>query len=149
MRCLKYDIIKKRDGFTLIEVIVSIVVASILGAMLVAFLGAGVVNSANPVMLARQGSYLNEIMENMAADYKYLQVANPGPAGLEAFRLKVKSTSPLHYGSGYTTTAEYVSIPSGSANVTATSDTYHSSAANNLQVTVTYQGLTATALFGG
>lgn len=149
MRYLKIDVMNKSRGFTLIEVIVSLIIAGILAAMLYAFLGSGMMNSANPVILARHGSYLNEVMENMAADYKFLQVANPGPIGLEAFRVKVVSTSPRHYGNGYTATAAYVSIPTGSANVTATNDSYHSSAANNLQVTVTYQGLTATALFGG
>lgn len=148
MHCLK---IKNKRGFTLIEVIVSLIVAGIMGAMLVAFMSSGVIHSADPVILAKNGAYLNEIMENMATDYKYLQAANnnPGPVALELFRQKVVSTSPRYYGSGYTATATYVSIPSGSANVTATNDSYHSSAANNLQITVTYQGLTATALFGG
>ena len=70
---------KDRCGFTLLEVIVSLIVASILAAMLASFMGTAVVQSANPVVLAQNGAYLNQIMENMGAEYKYLMKTSATP----------------------------------------------------------------------
>ena len=137
-----------KKGFTLLEVIVSIIVAAILGTMLVAFMRTGVLHSADPVAIAKNGSYLNEIMESMVADYTSIQTTTPGPTGLESFRQRVISTSPYYYGSGYTTTATYISIDNG-PNVTATSGSCPGNSNCNLQVKVSYQGLSITGLFGG
>lgn len=146
MHCLK---IKNKRGFTLIEVIVSLIVAGIMGAMLVAFMSSGVIHSADPVILAKNGAYLNEIMESMVADYKRLQTTNPGTTGLETFRTRVVSTSPRYYGSGYSASAAYISIPTTGANVTATSGSCAGTSNCNLQVSVSYMGLTVTEIFGG
>ncbi len=134
-------------GFTLIEVIVSLIVAGILGAMLVAFMGSQMMHSGDPVILAKNGAYLNQIMEKMVADYTRLQITSPGPAGLQTFEGRVKTAN--LYGSGYTATATYVSIPATGANVTVSSSSYNANANNNLQVSVTYKGLTVTEIFGG
>ena len=71
MLCMKIIKIKNSSGFTLLEVIISLIVAGIFAAMLVSFMGTGMMNSAKPVILAQDGNYLNSIMENMYADYKY------------------------------------------------------------------------------
>lgn len=71
MHCRRFHRIKNGRGFTLLEVIVSLVVAAILAAMLVQFMGTGLMKSSNPVILAQNGTYLNSIMERMTADYKY------------------------------------------------------------------------------
>jgi prepilin-type N-terminal cleavage/methylation domain-containing protein len=71
MSRLKKERFKNSRGFTLIEVIVSLVVAGILGAMLVTFMSSGVMQSANPVIIAQNGTYLNAIMDKMTADYRY------------------------------------------------------------------------------
>ncbi len=57
------------QGFTLIELIVSLVIVAFVATMLVNFMGTSVTRSAEPVLLARQGAYLNSIMETMTADY--------------------------------------------------------------------------------
>jgi prepilin-type N-terminal cleavage/methylation domain-containing protein len=62
---------KNNRGFTLLEVIVSLVVAAILAAILVQFMGTSLMKSYNPVILAQNGTYLNTIMEKMTAEYKY------------------------------------------------------------------------------
>ncbi|HQG65332.1 MAG TPA: type II secretion system protein [Smithella sp.] len=145
MDCLE---IKNKRGFTLIEVIAALIVAGILGAMLVSFLGTGMMHSADPVILAKNGAYLNEVMESMVADYKRLQTSNPGPTGLQTFRERVVSTEPRYYGSGYTATADWITIGSG-ANVTATAGSCSGTSNCNLQVSVSYMGLTVTDIFGG
>ncbi len=140
--------VKNKRGFTLIEVIAALIVAGLMGAMLVAFLGSGVMRSADPVILAQNGAYLNEIMESMVADYKRLQTTNPGPTGLQTFASRVNSM-PADYGSGYTATARWITIPATGANVTATSGSCAGTSNCNLQVSVSYKGLTVTEIFGG
>jgi len=138
--------LKSHGGFTLIEAIASLVVASILGVMLITFMGTGIMQSANPVILTRDGAYLHEIMENMTADYIAAQVNNPGPTGLSNFKANVDTAN--KYGTGYTVSPAYISIPSGQ-NVNATGGSFNPHTNNILEVTVTYKGLSATALFGG
>lgn len=57
-------------GFTLLEVIMVIIVAAILGAMLVTFVGTNIGMSSNPVMLVQDQNNLNRVMENIVSDYR-------------------------------------------------------------------------------
>ncbi len=140
------DRTKSAKGFTLIEIIVSLIVASILGAMLVSFMGSNVMQSGNPVILSQNGSYLNQIMENMGADYKYLMatsatplaafIANVGPAGTTQSRYSDPSRP-------YTVVHNHrISFPSGSP-VTEQAD----NSGKIIKVTIQYRTLSATALF--
>ena len=149
-----YKMIKKDErGFTLIEVIVSLVVAAILGTMLVSFMGTSVMKSANPVILMQNGAYLNSIMENMSADYKYQMFTaasySTPTAGLSAFISNVGTEGSMQYYYSpdtshlYTVVANHrVSIPISSP-YTETADI----SGKILKVTINYNNLTATALF--
>ncbi len=138
---------KGRDrGFTLLEVIITLVVAAILGTLLVTFMGSNVVQSANPVLQARNGAYLNQIMENMTADYKYLMSTDATPLNTFSTRVGSVNASRTQYSDAqhpYTIVENHrISFPSGST-VTEQAD------ANGkiLKVTIRYQDLTLTALF--
>ncbi|MBN1663709.1 MAG: type II secretion system protein [Deltaproteobacteria bacterium] len=137
---------KKMQGFTLIEVIVSLIVASILGAMLISFMGTTVVQSANPVIQAQNGAYINQIMENMTADYKYLVSTSGTPMTTFIARIGAEGSEQTYYtdaGHPYAIVHNRrVSFPAGSS-VTETPD----AGGKILKVTVRYQGLTLTALF--
>jgi prepilin-type N-terminal cleavage/methylation domain-containing protein len=61
-----------QKGFTLIEVIITLVVAAILGTILVQFMGTSLTRSAEPVIMVQEGFSLSEVMEKMTAHYKYL-----------------------------------------------------------------------------
>ncbi|MCK9196872.1 MAG: prepilin-type N-terminal cleavage/methylation domain-containing protein [Syntrophales bacterium] len=150
MQCKQFrSRMKNGSGFTLIEVIVSLIVASILGVMLVSFMGSSVVQSANPVIMAQNGAYLNEIMENMSADYRAKQVANPGPAGLANFRTNVETANYYSDSSHpYTVVDSCISFPNGTT-VNESAGTCSNSANTILKVTVTYNDLSVTALFTG
>jgi len=58
-----------KSGFTLIEIIITVVIVAILGAMILTFLSKSLVDSSEPVRRLRQSSYLNNIMANITADY--------------------------------------------------------------------------------
>ena len=133
-------------GFTLLEVIVSLIVAAILGAMLVSFMGSSVMRSGNPVLLAQNGAYLNQIMENMGADYKYLMATSATPLTTFTANVGAEGSSQTRYADGshpYTVIANHrITFPSGSP-VTEQTD----NAGKTLKVTIEYRTLTVTALF--
>jgi prepilin-type N-terminal cleavage/methylation domain-containing protein len=144
MRCVKINKIKNSRGFTLIEVIISLIIAGILAAMLVTFMGTGVMKSVNPVILAQDGAYLNSIMENMGVDYKRQMYTSPSD-GLSNFKTNVETTNYYSDESHpYTVVDSYISFPDG-ANVTEATPSTNTI----LKVTVTYQDLSITALFTG
>ncbi len=61
-----------RRGFTLLEVIVTIVIAAIMGVFFAQFVGTNVIRSADPVYRVQNLSGAAHIMEYMNADYKRL-----------------------------------------------------------------------------
>ncbi len=140
--------IKNSKGFTLIEVIVSLLVAAILGAMLVAFMGTKV-TSANPVILSQSGAYLSSVMENMTADYRKQMSAaakssNTPAQGLNNFISDVggeNATSTFYGNNSYTVVENHrVSFDSSNQEQSAPSG-------KTLKVTIQYKNLSATALF--
>ena len=143
---------KNSGGFSLIEVIVALIVASILGTMLVTFMGSNVMQSANPVIMAQNGSYLNQIMENMTADYKNLLSTNPNPMAAFMSNVGAEGSSQTRYSDDnhpYAIVDRHgITFGSGSP-VTETLDA--TNPPNILKVTVRYpagtEGMTLTALF--
>lgn len=147
MHCKRFHRrMKDAKGFTLIEVIVSLIVASILGVMLVTFMGSTVVQSANPVVLAQNGTFLNQIMENVSADYKFLMNTSATPLTTFITRVGAEGTSQTYYADpshSYTVVDNHlISFTSGSP-ATEQPD----GAGKILKVTIKYQNLTVTALF--
>jgi prepilin-type N-terminal cleavage/methylation domain-containing protein len=147
MQCEHFrDRIKNGRGFTLIEIIVSLVVASILGVILVSFMASNVMQSANPVLLSQNGAYLNQIMENMGADYKYLMATSATPLTAFISNVGTEGTSQTRYADAshpYTVVHNHrISFPAGSPVTEQTDNT-----GKILKVTVQYRTLSVTALF--
>ena len=72
---MEYKKRKKRlspSGFTLIEIIVTIMIAAIMGVFFVQFVGTNVIHSADPVLRVQNLSGATHIMEYMTKDYKWL-----------------------------------------------------------------------------
>jgi len=69
MRTKSWSIINNQ-GFTLLEVVITLIVGSILGAILVQFMGTSMKNSFEPVIMVQNGYGGHEIMEKMNSDYK-------------------------------------------------------------------------------
>jgi prepilin-type N-terminal cleavage/methylation domain-containing protein len=68
-----------KKGFTLIEVIITLVVAAILGTILVQFMGTSLTRSAEPIIMVQEGFSLSEVMEKMTAHYKFLLATDSNP----------------------------------------------------------------------
>jgi len=139
-------IMKNRRGFTLIEIIVSLIVASILGVMLISFMGSNVMQSANPVLLSQNGAYLNQIMENIGADYKSLMATSATPMTTFISNIGTEGTSQTRYADvahPYTVVHNRrISFPAGSP-VTEQPD----NSGKILKVTIQYRTLSVTALY--
>jgi prepilin-type N-terminal cleavage/methylation domain-containing protein len=61
-----------QGGFTLLEIIITIVIAAIMGVFFAQFVYTGVIHSADPVRQVQNMSTATHIMEYMSADYKRL-----------------------------------------------------------------------------
>lgn len=61
--------LKNQKGFTLIEVIITIIMASILGSVLFSYVGTAVIRSGEPIGRLRDSLALNQVMENITNDY--------------------------------------------------------------------------------
>ena len=69
-----------RKGFTLIEIIVTIVLAAIMGTIFIQFMSKSLTKSAEPLTLVQEGYSLNQIIEEITADYKDLLKADSDTA---------------------------------------------------------------------
>ena len=69
-----------RKGFTLIEIIVTIVLAAIMGTIFIQFMSKSLTKSAEPLMLVQEVYSLNQIIEEITADYKDLLKADSDTA---------------------------------------------------------------------
>jgi prepilin-type N-terminal cleavage/methylation domain-containing protein len=68
-----------RSGFTLVEVIVTIVLGAIASVLLIQFMGGNMERSFAPLVRLDQGYQLVEVMENITAHYKQLLLTDPTP----------------------------------------------------------------------
>ncbi len=68
-----------RPGFTLLEVIVAVIVASIMGTMLVTYMGTSLTRSAEPVIMVQRNAALTQVMENITSDYRELMAQDQNP----------------------------------------------------------------------
>lgn len=66
---MKRGLQRRKRGFTLIEVIITIVVMAILAAMMVPYFGTSLLQSSTPIFRFRTSMTLNQTMENITAEY--------------------------------------------------------------------------------
>ena len=141
----KSSLLTENQGFTLLEVVITLIVGSILGAILVQFMGTSMKNSFEPVIMVQNGNGAYEIMEKLNSDYKMrLMTSTVNPLG--DFRTDViNGMLPLvdpvigHY----TVVTKYITFTGGVENVAPDP----SSDPDVLKVTITHGGQSLTALF--
>lgn len=90
-------------GFTLIEVIVTIVIIAIMGHMLFTFGFTFLKMSAQQVGTIQNNMAFFQVMENMVADYKMAMSSTTDTAPLSTFSTRVSNnTNTTYYGQHYT-----------------------------------------------
>jgi prepilin-type N-terminal cleavage/methylation domain-containing protein len=87
---LLYKCDRRCKGFTLIEVIITLLVAAVLALILVTFMGTGVTRSTMPVIWTQNQYELSEVMDKITADYRSA-VSNTG-FDLSDFKTQIDST---------------------------------------------------------
>lgn len=136
--------IHSSQGFTLIELIITIVIVSFLSTILVSFMGTAVTRSSEPVIMVQHGSYLNSIMENMTADFKHLMATDSNPMTTFINRVGSVGSSQTEYSKDdypyKIVERKRISFPTGS-------EVTEQNGGRILKVTIEYQGLTLTSLF--
>ncbi|MCX6224405.1 MAG: prepilin-type N-terminal cleavage/methylation domain-containing protein [Bacteroidia bacterium] len=87
---MKTKIKNNQTGFTLIEFIVTLVIAAITAAMVYTFMGSMVTKSSEPITRLKNASTLHLVMENIIADYNRLNALN--------LRYKWQASTPYRIG---------------------------------------------------
>ena len=143
---MKQSVSKQRhpNGFSLIEIIIALLVAALLGTVLIQYMSTSLIKSAEPVIMIQKGYSLNQVMESMTADYKNLLLTATDP--LTTFKNYVENgnnaeNSP-YYGEAYGVQTKYIAFDvGGEEKVPDPGDN------QILKVTITLNEQSLTALF--
>jgi prepilin-type N-terminal cleavage/methylation domain-containing protein len=80
---------RSQKGFTLIEIIVTIILAAIMGTIFIQFMSKSLTKSAEPLMLIQKAYSLNQIIEEITADYKDLLDSDTTP--IETLKIYIEN----------------------------------------------------------
>ncbi len=94
------------DGFTLIEIIVTIILGSILAALMFQYMGTALTGSSGPVEIVRDSSNMEALMEEIIATYVEEINTNPTTA------LQTIFTNPV-YAANSNVTMAYIEFDAG------------------------------------
>ena len=87
--------LKEQNGFTLIEVIVTIIIAALLGVVIFTYLGTALTRSAEPVVMVRDLAGTIEGIEEITAKYtEYLENPSAVSGGLSCSWLTADLNTP-------------------------------------------------------
>ena len=92
----------KNNGFTLIELIIVIIIASIFGTMMYQFVYTASVRSPEPIFVLDKSLKLHEIVENITSDYLDNYFADPD-SDLNDLRKSIGKKEGKDYNKGYGT----------------------------------------------
>jgi len=139
----KPSLLNKSQGFTLLEVVITLIVGSILGAILVQFMGTSMQKSFEPVVMVQNNHGVYEIMEKMNADYKMrLLTSTVNP--LHDFKTDVEAGNNIAntpFFGEYTWATQYILFDNDDAEIPDATQL------RILKVTITHGNQSATALF--
>ncbi len=94
---------KTKNGFTLLEIIITLVIASIFGVVIFQYLGSSLTRSADPIFRLKKSLTLQQVAENITVDYK-----RNFSADLAGLKLKIENPSTSGYGSYTVVTSKYI-----------------------------------------
>lgn len=130
-------------GFTLIEVIVTIVLGAVVGAILYSYMGTQLTHSGDPVNLARAEGAAEMWMESIISDY-VREVNTPGsyPGALATILARDYTANPYNMPASVTLTRTYVTYNGAGDEVAVTGG----GTSTNLKVTVRAGGYALTSI---
>ena len=141
----------KNGGFTLIEVIVTLIVAAILGTILVTFMGTTMTGSVQPLLRVQNANTAGQIMENIITDYNKLNFDDNGAGttvALSTLKTHVQngnvSTNTPYYGDYTIVHNDYVLLNSNGTTSPIADGTGDN---RTLRVSITKGSQTLTTLF--
>jgi prepilin-type N-terminal cleavage/methylation domain-containing protein len=147
----------KKNGFTLIEILVTIIVSAILAVMLMQIMQGHAWRSFWPLVKLNQGLALQEVMEKISADHRNLVISDAQPLVTLQNRISNGGNPPNGYWSGQPYSSEISvndnycldlnkdsAIAAGEQNVNVNCE--HATH-TLLKVTISYDGQSLTALF--
>jgi prepilin-type N-terminal cleavage/methylation domain-containing protein len=136
-------VLNNKQGFTLLEVIITFIVAAILGTVFLQVMGTSMQQSYQPVSMVQDGFSVNEIMEKMNAYYrKRLLTSTVNP--LEDFKNDVENGNVIAntpYFGNYTYQTQYIKFSGGIEVPDASADP------RILKITITHGGQRLSAIF--
>ncbi|NHZ47864.1 type II secretion system protein [Nitratidesulfovibrio liaohensis] len=137
----------RRAGFTLIEIIVTVVLVALVGLMMISVSGTALRGSAESLARTTAQAQLTDIIESMTADYRKLYATANDP--ISSIMGRIGTAGSIQTNNRYTTGSYTVQVNrrirfTGSApNFTEQAD----SSGDMLRVTIEVDGSTATTLF--
>ncbi len=133
---MKTELMRNKEaGFTLLEIIVTLIVVSILGSMLISMMGGVLTNSTKPAIQAQEVHVMNQVADSVSRAYREL-------GSISDLQSSIGNGDFDPAGSGVTVTAAASGYGTGSAPVEGGSS-------DLLKVTITgSSGLTYTLLVG-
>ncbi|MCD6486679.1 MAG: type II secretion system protein [Syntrophobacterales bacterium] len=69
---MKTKILRRQEGFTLLEIIVTLIITSILGTMLVSMTGGALTRSTEPAIRTMEVHTMNEVADSVSRAYREL-----------------------------------------------------------------------------
>lgn len=114
MKAKKYY---SESGFSLIEIIVSLVIVAIVAAMMVAYFGKGITESAFPIFRLNAAGKLNAIMEKITVEYNSIPRWSPN-SSYTITTSKVIPTPSAATGKGY----QYICTKTGTSGTLSTNE---------------------------
>ena len=106
------SIIKTRNGFTLVELIVTIMVAAILGVMFVQIMGTSLTGSVEPIIRTQHMFEINGVMENITRDYNKLMKESAPLTDLQDHVAAGNDDANVPYFGSYTVVHKYITFES-------------------------------------
>jgi len=112
-----FGYIKSEKGMTLLEIIITLIIASFLGTMLVEYMGTSLTRGGEAVIMVQDGLSISGVMEKITADYEdeYLKKSS---LTWDQFKSNIENgnvdSNPVYYGE-YTVQTEYIIFTAGGA----------------------------------